>query len=199
MFKQATWPCTFLVAILPVCAHSASHAYAIEPTHTIVSFEVSNLGAITRRGVFSDVTGEVSLDPQAGNGSMEILVKARSLHTDDSTTQAFVLGKSFLDVKQYSEIAYRADRIVFADGRPFRIEGKLTLLGVTKDVSLLVSGYECRDEQNPEGGHCVLDAAATFRRSEFGMNHYLTFVSDNVRLAIHGVATEAPLKLAQAP
>ena len=107
--------------------------------------------------------------------------------------------KSFLDVEQYAEIAYRADRIVFADGKPSRIEGKLTILGITKDVSLLVSDYECADEQSSEGAQCVLEAATNFRRSEFGMNRYLAFVSDNVRLAIHGVVTEAPLKLAQAP
>jgi len=57
---------------------------------------------------------------------------------------------------------------------------------VTKDVSFTVSGYECGDT-----AQCVLDATATFRRSEFGMNRYLTLVSDSVRLVIHGVATAA--------
>jgi polyisoprenoid-binding protein YceI len=150
----------------------------------VVSFEVTNLGIAKRQGVFKDVTGTVLLDPQGGNGSIDIVVNARSIKTGDAATQAFVRGKSFLNVDEYSEIAYRAERVVFADGKPVRIEGKLTLLGVTKDVSLAVSGYECSDT-----AQCVLDAAATFKRSEFGMNRYLALVSDSVRLAIHGVAT----------
>ena len=199
MFKQAIWLCPFFLAMVPVRAHSAAHAYTIEPARTIVSFEVSNLGAITRRGIFNEVTGKVWLDPQAGSGSMEIVVNARSIHTDDMATQAFVQGKSFLDVQQHSEISYSADRIVFADGKPSRIEGRLTILGISKDVSLLVSAYECAEEGNSEGSRCLLEAATTFRRSEFGMNRYLAFVSDNVRLTIHGVVTDTPLKLAQAP
>src|SRR5262249_3484064 len=143
MFKQATWPCAILAAALvPVGAHSASHTYAIEPAHTVVSFEVTNLGIAKRHGVFKDVTGTVLLDPQGGNGSIDMVVNARAIKTGDAATQAFVRGKSFLNVDEYSEIAYRAERVVFADGKPVRIEGKLTLLGVTKDISLTVSGYQ---------------------------------------------------------
>src|SRR5262245_18642732 len=169
MYKHLLWTCAVLAAgLAPVHAQSASHAYAIEPAHTVVSFEVTNLGIAKRQGVFKDVTGTVLLDPQGGNGSIDIVVNARSIKTGDAATQAFVRGKSFLNVDEYSEIAYRAERVVFADGKPARIEGKLTLLGVTKDVSLAVSGYDCGDT-----AHCVLDAAATFSRSEFGMNRYL--------------------------
>jgi len=185
MFKQMIWSCAFVLAVVPVSGHCTGRAYAIEPGRTVVSFEVGNLGVAKRHGLFTEVSGTISLDPQSGRGSVDIVVNARSIHTSDAGTQAFVQGSSFLNVARYSEIAYRAEQIVFADGKPSRIEGKLTLLGVTRDVSLLVSEYEC----DPQGGSCVLDAAASFRRSEFGMNQYLAFVSDNVRLSIHGVTT----------
>jgi polyisoprenoid-binding protein YceI len=172
------------MAITPVCAHSAERAYAIEPARTVVTFEVNNLGIVKRRGVFAAVSGTVVLDNQTGNGSMNILVDARSVRASDAATQTFVRGKSFLDVDHHSEIVYKADRVVFLDGKPSRIDGELTLLGVTKTVSLSVSDYHC-------AGECTLDAATTFRRSEFGMNHYMRLVSDDVTLAIHGV-TKAP-------
>jgi polyisoprenoid-binding protein YceI len=201
MFKQMLWLCASLgAAVVPVPGQSASRDYAIEPAHTVVSFEVSNLGIVKRRGVFDDVTGTVSLDPQGGNGSVDIIVNARSIHAGDAATQAFVRGESFLNVEQYSEIVYRAERVVFADGKPSRIEGKLTLLGVTKDVSLAVSNYKCGDEQPSKDALCVIDADTSFQRSEFGMNRYLALVSDKVRLAIHGVTTLAatPLMVAAA-
>jgi polyisoprenoid-binding protein YceI len=154
-------------------------AYSIEPAHTVVTFQVSNLGIAKRRGVFNAVAGKVLLDPATGEGSVDIVVNAESVQAGDRATQTFVRGESFLNVDKYSEITYRADHVVFAGTKPTRVEGQLTLLGVTRTVPLTVSGYRCDDQQ------CVLDAVATFRRSEFGMNHYLALVSDNVRLEIH--------------
>jgi polyisoprenoid-binding protein YceI len=180
MFEQAIWLGAAIIAITPMRAHSTERAYTIEPARTVVTFEVSHLGIAKRRGVFEGVSGTVVLDNQAGNGSLHIIVDARSVRASDPATQTFVRGKSFLNVDHYSEIAYQAERVVFQGGKPSRIDGELTLLGVTRTVSLTVSDYQCGDE-------CTLDAAATFRRSEFGMNHYLTFVSDDVTLTIHGV------------
>ena len=51
----------------------------------------------------------------------------------------FLRGRGLLNVEQYPEIAYKAERVVFAYGEPQRIEGELTLLGVTRSVPLTVS------------------------------------------------------------
>jgi polyisoprenoid-binding protein YceI len=180
VFKQKAWLSAAILSMAPAHGHSAERAYTIEPARTVVTFEVTNLGIAKRRGVFGSVSGTVVLDNQACNGSLHITVDARSVRANDPATQAFVRGKSFLNVTHYSEIAYKGERVVFQHGKPSRIDGELTVLGVTKPVSLTVSDYRCEEE-------CTLDAAATFRRSEFGMNRYLTFVSDAVTLTIHGV------------
>jgi polyisoprenoid-binding protein YceI len=181
VYKQALWLGLAAMAIAAPCAHPAEpQDYSIEPSHTVVTFQVRNLGIAKRRGVFNVVAGRVLLDPKAGDGSVEIVVNAESVQAGDPATQTFVRGKSFLNVDRYSEITYKADHIVFAGTKPTRVEGRLTLLGVTRTVPLTISEYRCADQK------CVLEAVATFRRSEFGMNHYLALVSDDVRLEIHG-------------
>ena len=56
-------------------------------------------------------------------------------------------------------------------------------------VTLTVERYICGAPRTASGHQvCKLDATATFKRSEFGMNRYLAVVSDEVKLAIHGVA-----------
>jgi polyisoprenoid-binding protein YceI len=107
MFKRAICTTAFLVALASTsAAHSTPHAYSIEPAHTVVSFEVTNLGIAKRRGVFNQVAGLILLDPQLGSGSIDIRVNAQSIHTGNAATQAFVRGKSFLDVEEFSQIAY---------------------------------------------------------------------------------------------
>jgi len=189
VFKQLLLLAAAIAASVPY-AQSAPRAYAIEPAHTLVSFEVRNLGISKQRGLFDEVAGQVLLDAQAGNGAVDIVVNARSVETNNAATRAFLRGKSFLNVEQFSAIVYRAGRVIFERDKPVRIDGQLTLLGVTKPVSLSISGYACENDSSGSS-RCILDAAATFRRSDFGMNHYMTLVSDDVRLAIHGVTSRA--------
>ena len=193
MFKRALFWVTVAIVVAGCVpsVRAAPRAYAIEPAHTLVSFEVRNFGIAKRRGLFDRVTGQVSLDAQAGAGSVEIVVNARSVETSDAATRAFLRGRSFLNVERFSQIVYRAGRMIFANEKPVRIEGELTLLGVTRSVSLSVSGYACEGGGSSASDRCVMDAATTFKRSEFGMNHYLGLVSDEVTLSIHGVTTQA--------
>ena len=65
------------------------------------------------------------------------MIDARSLKASNEATAKFVRGPSMLNTQAHPEIAYRAQRIVFSQGRPARIEGELTLLGVTRSVALL--------------------------------------------------------------
>ena len=185
MAHKAIWLATLLSLSAPLLAAHASASsteYTIDPEQTVVSFEVKRLGLSRQSGEFSSVAGTVAMDAEAGLGSMEIAVDTRSVRADSETMETLLRGPGVLNVERYSEIAYKAQHMVFAGGKPERIEGELTLLGVTKPVTLTVENYSCSAQR------CRLDATATFKRSEFGMNRYLSIVSDEVRLAIHGVA-----------
>jgi polyisoprenoid-binding protein YceI len=198
VLERVIWTAAVAIAAAAPYAQCAPRTYSIEPAGTVLSFEVRNLGIAKRQGLFGSVTGNVSLDTQAGNGSVDIVVDARSVKTSDPATRAFLRGKSFLNVERYSEIVYKGGRVIFANDKPVRVEGELTLLGITKSVPLAISDFQC---EYPSSGarRCVLEAATTFKRSEFGMNRYMTLVSDDVTLFIRSVTISEPdiqLKLA---
>ena len=86
-----------------------------------------------------------------------------------------------LNTAAHPEIAYRAHRILFTAGRPTRIEGELTLLGVTRAVALDVSNYGCTGQLDQR---CTIVASTSVKRSAFGMTRYMLFASDDVKLAI---------------
>jgi polyisoprenoid-binding protein YceI len=177
--------------VLP-CAHAAAEEYTIDPAHTFVSFEVRHLGISTQRGRFNSANGKVALDTEAGNGRIDIVIDARSIDTGNEAMEKLLRGQGLFNVEQFPEIAYKAERVVFANGKPERIEGELTLLGVTKSVPLTVSGYGCTRKPFLVQLRCGMDAAATFKRSEFGMTSYMSFTSDEVKLAIQAEAVLPP-------
>src|SRR5687767_10794300 len=128
-----------LLAMIVVtgCAQTlaAPTAYVIDPTRSTVSFEVKRLG-FARSGEFTSVAGTVVLDAGANSGSVEIAVDSRSIRAGSEPEENFLRGPSVLNVEEHAEIAYEAGNIVFANGRPVRIDGTLTLRGVTRPVSL---------------------------------------------------------------
>ena len=178
MLTRHSWLAGFLaLGALLTHANSGATEYTIDPTRTLVSFEMRSLGTI-QRGEFSRAAGTVVLDSEQERGELAIVIDARSFKAGSETTAKFVRGPSMLNTEAHPEIEYRAQRIVFADGRPARIEGELTLLGVTRSVVLDVSRYDCVDER------CAVVASANLKRSAFGMTRYMMFASDEVKLAI---------------
>jgi polyisoprenoid-binding protein YceI len=173
-----------LFALGALLSHATSGAteYTIDPSRTLVSFEMRSMGT-TQRGQFSRAAGTVMVDSAQERGELVIVIDARSLKAANEATAKFVRGPSMLNTEVHPEIAYRAQRIVFSDGRPARIEGELTLLGVTRSVPLQVSSYDC-DRELAMVQRCAIAAAASVKRSAFGMTRYMLFASDDVRLAI---------------
>jgi polyisoprenoid-binding protein YceI len=164
----------------------------MDPARTVVSFEVRNLGLSVQHGRLYGATGTVALDAEAGSGRIDIVVDARSIETGNEATEKFLRGQGLLDVEQYPEIAYKAERVVFANGEPERIEGELTLLGVTRSVPLTVAHYGCTRGTLPARERCTIDATASFRRSAFGMTRYRALISDEVKLAIRAEGVLPP-------
>jgi polyisoprenoid-binding protein YceI len=89
-----------------------------------------------------------------------------------------------LDADRYPEVTYRAMRMGFVGDEPRRIDGVLTLRGVSKAVALKVTGYDCASFNGLVPQHCRVSAVGMFRRSDFGMTGYQAVAGNKVRLAI---------------
>jgi polyisoprenoid-binding protein YceI len=191
MLTRHSWLAS-LIVFTTIFWHANSRAaeYTLDPSRTLVSFEMRSLGT-TQRGEFSRATGTVTVDSTEQRGEIDIVIDARSLKANTEATAKFVSGPSLLNTVVHPEIAYQAQHIVFSGGRPARIEGELTLLGVTRPVALYVSDYDCHGEVDER---CTLVATAYVKRSAFGMTRYRMFASDEVKLAIQaeGVSRSTP-------
>jgi polyisoprenoid-binding protein YceI len=170
-----------LAALLPHAPAGATE-YTLDPSRTVVTFEMRSMGTL-QRGEFRRTAGTVMLDSAEERGELDIVIDARSLRASNDAAAKFVRGPSMLNTEMHPEIAYRAQRIVFSQGKPERIEGELTLLGITRSVPLQVSSYDCDQEIVP-GERCAIVATAKVKRSAFGMTRYMLFASDDVKLAI---------------
>ncbi len=184
--------CAALIAALIACAGSVALAapeeFVIDSGHAFPSFEVRHLGIATQRGRFNRTSGTILLDREAGIGSVDVQIDARSIDTGNGVLDDLLRGPSFFDAARFPEIRYKSAQASLIEGKTSRIDGELTLLGVTRPVVLEVSGFGCTRKPLLVVLRCGADMRATFRRSEFGMASMTSFVSDEVTILIQAEA-----------
>ena len=151
-------------------AAAAPAQYTIDPEHTYPSFEASHMGISIWRGKFDKTTGSAVVDEAAGRGTVDITIDLKSVDFGHAKLNEFMVGPQFFDVAKFTEGRYHGTLAGFANGVPTRLDGTLTLHGVTRPVSLTVNSFKCIPHPMLKRQLCGADAFATFRRDEFGLD-----------------------------
>lgn len=181
---KPTTPALLLAAACALPAAAAPELYTVDPAHTYPSFEVNHLGFSTSRGMFTGTTGRIMLDRANRTGSIDITIDTRSVFTGDERRDRHLRADDFFNVEMFPEMTFRATRVVFRGDTPVAAEGELTLLGVTRPVTLAIDSFNCGTNPINRKPMCGADASATLRRSEFGMDAYVPAVGDEVKIRI---------------
>jgi polyisoprenoid-binding protein YceI len=176
----------------PYARGGTQQRYTIDSARTVVSFEVRSFGIFRQRGWFGASSGSVTLDPQSDAGTFDVMVDARTIQASSDARRRIISGVGLLNADKFPDISYKAAHVAFYEGKPIRVDGELTLLGVTRPVPLRVSGYHCTPPTDKDSRRCMMDASAMFRRSEFGMTGAMPLAGDKVRLTIHAEARAVP-------
>ena len=163
---------------------AAAQVFVVDPAHTFPTFAVDHLGIATQKGRFDATTGRIELDPAKGTASVAIEIDAKSVSTGNPKIDALLRGEDFLDVAAHPKITFRATRVEYKGEAPARIEGELTLRGVTKPLALTVERYACTSKPFLVRITCGADAAGRFSRAAFGISTLAAFVGDEIRLEI---------------
>lgn len=153
-------------AALPATAAPVS--YTLEPNHTYPSFKAPHMGISFWRGKFNKSSGKVTLDREAGTGTVDLTIDAASIDFGHDKMNEHAMKDDFFNVPKYPTITYKGN-IVFKDGEPDAVDGQLTLLGVTKPVKLDIESFKCIQHPFFKKEACGADAEGEFNRADFGM------------------------------
>jgi polyisoprenoid-binding protein YceI len=176
---------------LPMAAEAAPESYAIDPTHSYAYFEVDHLGVSTQRGRFDRTSGKFTLDRAAKTGSVELNIETASVSTGDNvkgsrphTLDDHLKNADFFNTAEFPRATFKSTGVKFAGDSPAEIAGTLTLLGVTKPVTLKVERWTCKDNPMSKKPMCGGNASATIKRTDWGMKYGVPAIGDEVRLWI---------------
>jgi polyisoprenoid-binding protein YceI len=182
LFLPAATLVASALGCLPV---RAADSYTVDPNHTHPSYEISHFGWSTQRGRFDQVTGKITLDRANKSGSVEISIAVASVSTGVPKLDEHLRSEDFFNAARFPAMTFRSGNIAFTGDQPAAVEGQLTLLGVTKPVTLTITAFQCAPNPFVKKEACGADATTTIKRSEFGMTKYVPGLGDEVRLLIN--------------
>jgi polyisoprenoid-binding protein YceI len=171
-----------LSALIP--AASAAETFTLDPEHTFPSFEIGHQGISVMRGKFNRSKGRAMFDAEKQQGAIDVRVDATSGDTGHDGLNKKLLGGNFFRTAQFPEIVFQSNQVEFKDGKPVAAIGNLTLLGVTKPVTLEIRSYGCTLQFLTRRPMCGADVHTVIKRSDFGMNYGIPMIGDEVKLAI---------------
>jgi polyisoprenoid-binding protein YceI len=165
-------------------AIAAPVTYAVDGSHTFPRFSYLHFGYSTQLSSFSKTTGKVVYDPQAQQGSVDIVISTKSVNTGFADFNEHIQGEDFLDTTKFPEATFKSTKVVFEGDKLKSIEGQLTIKGVTKPVTLTVTSFQAAPHPMMKKPTIGANAFTVIKRSEFNAGKYAPYVGDEVRIDI---------------
>lgn len=171
-----------LAAAAPALA--APVTYTVDNTHTFPRFSYSHFGYSTQLSRFDTTRGTVVYDAAAKTGSVDITIDAKSVNTGYATFNEHIQGEDFLDTAKFPTATFKSTKVIFKGDKPVKVEGNLTLKGVTKPVTLTVTSFQSMPHPMLKKPAIGANAFTVVKRSDFGAGKYAPYVGDEVRIDI---------------
>lgn len=176
-----------------VAAQAAPVTYNIDPMHTYPSFEADHMGISTWRGKFDRTSGSITMDREAGTGSLTIVVDMKSADFGLEAMNKSARSNELFDVAKYPKATFKGTLEGFTDGAPTRAVGTLEMHGKTNPVTLDIKKFKCIPHPMFKREACGADVYATLDREQFGMDAgkaYGFSMAVDLRIQVEAIATK---------
>lgn len=154
-------------------ALAAPVPFTIDRNHSNVGFEVRHFFSKVP-GEFKDYEAKLMIDPEnLAASSVEVTIQAASIDTQNDRRDNHLRSGDFFDVENTPTLTFKSTKVVPGEGNTFKIEGDLTMRGVTKPVVLDVENLGIgtfASGENSMGTRAGFEAKTTVDRKDFGIN-----------------------------
>lgn len=153
-------------ATTPVEVNIPAGTWTVDPVHSSIGFEVKHFGISTFRGRFTGYEGTI----ETTEGALERVegtVAVESIDVRDEQLAGHLQSEDFFDAANHPSIAFASTGVrQVEDG--YRLDGDLTIRGVTRPVTLDVEIDGAGED--PYGGHRLsVVGSGAINRFDYGI------------------------------
>jgi polyisoprenoid-binding protein YceI len=147
----------------------APATWAIDPGHAEVAFIGRHFGLTKVRGRFTGINGEVVVDDPVERSTIDVTIDMASVESGSRDRDEHLRSSDLFDVAAHPTANFRSTGIVVASPLDGRIDGELTIKGITRPVWLDVDYLG--QVTDPWGGErAVFSASTVINREDFGVS-----------------------------
>ncbi|MBK6726210.1 MAG: YceI family protein [Xanthomonadales bacterium] len=181
-----------IAALFAAAPLAAAERYEFDKAHTSILFFVEHLGLSEVQGEFRAFEGELSVDPDdLAQSSVNVAIDAASIDMDVEKLNEHLKSRDFFDIANHPKLTFKSGKVEVRGENALMVTGDLTLLGVTRSVTLDVKLKRVAAHPFAKRPALGFHAEATIQRSDFGMNYIVGSVADVVRIRIDGESIQA--------
>lgn len=165
--------------------------WAIDPTHSEISFKVKHLVISTVTGYFREFGGFIEQNGDSfEGGAAKFTAKIDSIDTNQKDRDNHLKSDDFFNAEQYPELKFESTSFTKVSDKTYKVAGHMTIRDVTKPIELDVDFLG--EAADPYGNHKAgFEINGTINRKEFGLKWNAVteagnvVVSDEVRLHLN--------------
>jgi polyisoprenoid-binding protein YceI len=162
--------------------------WRIDPARTHIAFAIDAVGYPRTHGQFRQFAGRISVDlDHPDKSTVAFHVQSQSVDVGSPSFDDYLRSVAFLDAARFPSIDFVSRSVEKVGDHTVRVTGDLTLLGVTRPLSVDV---EVQREASGGGKRLDFLAKTSIDRLAFGMNSGFPLVSRDVELVISSEAVE---------
>ena len=175
----------------------------LDRSHLYIGFQVSHIGYSTVHGRFNDATGELTFDKDKPEASaVSATIQTKSVDTNFEARDKHLRTADFFDAEKFPTMSFKSTKIEKTGESTGRLTGELTLLGVTKPVTLDVTFTRIAEHPFPAYKKVLtagFSARGKIKRSDFGMTKFIPALGDEIVLMIDVEAVRCEGEAAESP
>lgn len=171
-----------LMCCIGAYAAMAAQSWHIDETHTSIGFKIDATGFPTTRGRFTHYTGRILIDfDRPAKSLTSFTVDSASIDLGSQPFNDFVKSAALLNVAKFPTLAFTSTQVEKVDAHTARVIGNLTMIGVTKPLTLTVN---VETDPSAKGRAVAFSATATIKRSDFGMTFGSPIIDDAIEITV---------------
>lgn len=175
-----------LSAALLAPSVALAESYTIDANHAHAAFRVSHLGFSHTLGQFNEISGTMEFDeanPEAS--SVTVTINTASVDSANAARDEHLRKADFLDVENFPTMTFTSTSIEVTGEKTGKLVGDLTLLGVTKPLTLEIAFNQAGPHPfDPTKIMAGFSATGEINRSDFGMVYGVPVIGETVELII---------------
>ena len=163
---------TLMLAIVALFSFTVveQFSYTVDNAHSRLGFTIKHMGISDFNGNFGKFETKITTSKEDfSDAVVELTADVNTINTGNEMRDGHLKSADFFETEKFPTLTFKSTSFKLVKGKNYKIEGDLTMHGVTKKVTLDALHYG--NAENPQNKKVVagFKVSGVVKRSEFGI------------------------------